>query len=219
MINACSKWILITTAGFSLALSGCAGSDISQSHIDADITSAPDYTSVSPTDLAGHESYKNDSHIDAEHYRLQSGDSLQITIYGEEDLSRLHKISENGAITLPLIGTIQIAGMTAAQAQEDITAQYSNGYLVDPVISVEIVKQRGIYILGEVQTPGRYEYSQGANVLNIVALAGGFTYRANKDNIEILRLHKSGQPRHVNTPERTTNVYPGDIITIEERLF
>jgi polysaccharide export outer membrane protein len=92
----------------------------------------------------------------------------------------------------------------------------SGGYLVDPQVSIEVLNYRPFYIIGEVNNPGSFEYVNGMTVINAVALAGGFTYRADQDDIVISRGGSSG-PEVQAAPD--TQVLPGDIIEIQERFF
>jgi len=119
---------------------------------------------------------------------------------------------------MPLIGDVGIEGCTTAQAKQIITDRYADGYLLNPNISVEIDAYKPIYVIGEVRTPGEFEYSPDMNILKAVALAGGFTYRANKKSIQILRKNSAGMT-YQDTYSADAEIIPGDIITIKERLF
>jgi polysaccharide export outer membrane protein len=79
-----------------------------------------------------------------------------------------------------------------------------------------VLNYRPFYIIGEVNNPGSFEYVNGMTVINAVALAGGFTYRADQDDIVISRGGSSG-PEIEAAPD--TEVLPGDIIEVQERFF
>lgn len=150
-------------------------------------------------------------------YTLGSGDKVRIIVFGEPDLSGEFEVSGDGQLFLPLIGIISANGRTLQTLSADIQTKLLDGYLVDPKVSVEILNYRPFYILGEVKEPGSYSYVNGMRVLNAVALGGGFTYRADKDDILIIRANDKNRE-----PEKATSatiVLPGDIIKVEERFF
>ena len=94
---------------------------------------------------------------------------------------------------MPLVGEIMTAGLTARQLENEIEIRLkSGGYLVDPQVSIEVLNYRPFYIIGEVNNPGSYQYVNGMTVINAVALAGGFSYRADQDDIMINRGGSQG---------------------------
>nr|WP_246617142.1 polysaccharide biosynthesis/export family protein [Sphingomonas yunnanensis] len=150
-------------------------------------------------------------------YRLGSGDKLQIAVYGEQELTGEQLVGPDGSVTLPLIGRVAAAGRTAAQVSEDIRTRLADGFVQNPSVAVTIVAYRPFYILGEVNSPGQYEYAQGMTVLSAVARAGGFTYRAKKGEVFVKR---EGDPREYRV--QVTNdllIQPGDTIRVGERYF
>jgi polysaccharide export outer membrane protein len=86
----------------------------------------------------------------------------------------------------------------------------------DPNVSVEILNYRPFYIVGEVRQPGSYPYVDGMNVINAVAIAGGFSYRADKDEFVIQR---KGDESIAVTANQATTVLPGDVVVVGERFF
>lgn len=151
-------------------------------------------------------------------YQLGIGDSLKITVFGEDDLSNTFHVGSNGTIAFPLIGDVKVQGLTIQAVETLIKRKLSDGYLINPSISIEVAKYRPFYIMGEVRAPGSYNYINGITALKAVALAGGFTYRANKKQIEILRTKKSDSELYQKVPV-TTTISPGDIILVKERFF
>ena len=151
-------------------------------------------------------------------YRIGPEDTLEIRVFGENELSGRYTVSDTGSVSMPLAGDIGVSGCTVAEATENIVSKFKDGYLVDPSITVEIHSYRPFYIIGEVRTPGRYDYAADMNVLKSVALAGGFTYRANRKNVEIYRNDVTGQKKYQQKMVEA-DVQPGDIIVIKERLF
>lgn len=121
-------------------------------------------------------------------------------------------------MSYPLIGQIPAGGLTAAELEKALIGKLSPGYLKDPSVSVEVLTYRPFYIVGEVRTPGSYAFVNGMTVLNAVALAGGFTYRARESSFYLTRTDEGGSKSKLNaTPE--TAILPGDIITVRERYF
>lgn len=150
-------------------------------------------------------------------YRLGPGDKLQIAVYGEQELSGEQLVGPDGTITLPLIGRVPARGRSAAQVSEDIRVRLADGFVQNPSVAVTIIAYRPFYILGEVNTPGQYEYAQGMTLLSAVARAGGFTYRAKKSEVFVKR---EGDPKEYRV--RVTNdlmIQPGDTIRVGERYF
>jgi len=150
-------------------------------------------------------------------YKLGSGDKIRLIIFGEPDLSGEFTISGDGVVSLPLIREVQAAGLTATQLQMKVESAFKEGYLKDPRVSIEVLSFRPFYILGEVNRPGQYPYSNGITVVNAVALASGFSYRANQKKVFI---RHAGATSEEEVPLTSmTMVAPGDTIRIAERYF
>jgi protein involved in polysaccharide export with SLBB domain len=155
------------------------------------------------------------AHASGNDYVLGVGDKVKITTFGESDLSGEFEISATGNISMPLIGEVHAAGTTASQLQANISSKLSQGYMKNPHVSLEVLSYRPFFIVGEVMKPGNYSYVNGMTVINAVAMAGGYTYRADKDDIKL--KHSSGATEEKVT--ETTIVQPGDVITVTERFF
>lgn len=151
-------------------------------------------------------------------YVLGVGDKLKITVFGEPDLSGNFEISSIGMISMPLIGEIQSAQKTISQVQADITKKLSGGYMRNPHVSIEVMNYRPFFIIGEVMKPGSYNYVNGMTVINAVALAGGYTYRADKDGTTVKHA-SGGQTAKEQPATEYTTVLPGDVINVPERFF
>lgn len=149
-----------------------------------------------------------------EEYRLGTGDELRITVFGHEDLSMESVgVNSGGRITMPLAGDLRVVGQTLKEVEEQIKSVLSPEYLKNPVVSVEVLEHRAFYIIGEVADPGPYPYSGGMRVINAVAMAGGFTYRAVEEEFVIQRDGRA------ITASKETPVRPGDVIEVDERFF
>ncbi len=150
-------------------------------------------------------------------YVLGPADKMRVIVFGEDALSGEFVISGGGKVSLPLVGEVQAAGLTVRQFQDEVQNALKEGYLKDPRVSAEVLTFRPYYILGEVMTPGRYPFTDGLTVINAVAAAGGFTYRAKSSRVFIKRIGEHIEREYDlkgNTP-----VMPGDTIRIPERLF
>lgn len=147
-------------------------------------------------------------------YRLGPGDALRVTVWGEDDLSGAFTVDGAGRVALPLIGSVEVGGLDTAAAEGAITARFADGFLKHPRVSVEVTNYRPFYILGEVQKPGAYPFRSGLTVMGAVAVGGGFTYRADEDDIEI----KRGEREPADVPMDAT-VLPGDVINVKQRFF
>lgn len=150
-------------------------------------------------------------------YHLGSGDKIRVITFGEAALTGEFTVGGSGKVSLPLVGEIDAAGLTAREFQQRVETALKEGYLKEPRVSVEVLNYRPFYILGEVKSPGTYPYTNGLTVVNAVATAGGFTYRANERRVFIKRVDDEKEKAYPLTG--TTPVAPGDTIRIAERLF
>lgn len=150
-------------------------------------------------------------------YRLGSGDMIHVNVFDEADLSGDFSVSGDGKISLPLIGDTIAGGKTVSELQEAVAAAYSGKYLKDPKVNIQVIKFRPFYIYGEVGKPGEYPFSNGMTVLNAVALAEGFTYRANKKKVFIRRANENQETEVPITSDLL--IEPGETLRIAERHF
>ncbi len=149
-------------------------------------------------------------------YKLGSGDRIKIAVFRHEDLSGEFSLDGAGNFAMPLIGGIHAAGLTTGELETMLQDKLKDGYLVDPQVSIEVLNYRPFYILGEVARPGSYPYVNGMSVLNAVALAGGFTYRAKQNNF---LLQRGGSNTPAGDVGGDAALLPGDVITVQERFF
>lgn len=152
-----------------------------------------------------------------EAYQLVPDDELRIVVFGENDLSGRFKVSNDGSISVPLIGSLDVTGLSPRDVEDLIEERLRDGYIKNPSVSIEMQTTRPFYILGEVRSPGRYDYVPDMNVLKAVAISGGYTYRANKKKIDIVRGNAGAtDPVTVSSEEI---ILPGDVIYVRERFF
>ncbi|HXL98687.1 MAG TPA: polysaccharide biosynthesis/export family protein [Rhizomicrobium sp.] len=152
-----------------------------------------------------------------ETYRLGSGDKVRVIVFGEDDLGGTFDVDGSGIISLPLIGTIKAAGLSAHDLEVKITAALANGYLNDPHVNVEVTTYRPFYVIGEVNKPGEYPYVNDMSVLNAVSLAGGYTERAIESSV-CVRRNGDTKEACVDADE-TLKIYPGDVVRIPVSPF
>ncbi len=150
-------------------------------------------------------------------YRLGVGDQLRITVFGEADLSGQFTVGPSGMISYPLIGEVPVAGQSVPEFVDQLGTRLRAGYVRDPSISVEVTGFRPFFILGEVSEPGTFPYNSNLTVMNAVAIANGFTYRADTRRVFIKRDGETEEREYRLTS--TLMVQPGDTIRIPERRF
>jgi polysaccharide export outer membrane protein len=149
--------------------------------------------------------------------RFQGGEKIQITVFNEPSLSGTYDIDSNGMVSLPLAGTIRAVGLTQPQFEQELAKKFKSEYLRNPKVTVTIQQYRPIYLVGEIEKQGEYAYKPGLNVLTAMAMAGGGTYRANKNYVLIQHVGEKGMKEYPQSA--TTLILPGDLIRIPERYF
>jgi protein involved in polysaccharide export with SLBB domain len=155
--------------------------------------------------------------VAAESYVLGPNDRIRLKVYGEADITGEYEVDSNGQVSIPLAGHIPAAGLTTKQLERSITSALAKGIVRDPRVNVEVALYRPYYILGEVKKGGEYPYRVGLTVMDAVASAGGFTYRANENKVY---LRRSGAGvEEVYALDAPILVFPGDNIRIPERYF
>jgi polysaccharide export outer membrane protein len=150
-------------------------------------------------------------------YVLGPNDRIRLKVYGEPDIAGEYEIDSNGQVSIPLAGHIGAAGLTTKQLERSIASALSKGIVRDPRVNVEIALYRPYYILGEVKKSGEYPYRLGLTVMDAVASAGGFTYRANENKVYLRRSGAGAE--EVYALDAPIPVFPGDNIRIPERYF
>lgn len=149
--------------------------------------------------------------------RLQAGEKIHVTVYGEPSLTGDYQIDPSGFVSLPLAGTVKAAGLTQQELEEALTTKFAGGYLKNPKITVGITEFRPFYIVGEVEKPGAYPYTGGLTVLSAIAIAGGTTYRANQS--KVLIEHAGEDSMHEYSTGAPIPILPGDIIQVPRRYI
>jgi polysaccharide export outer membrane protein len=149
-------------------------------------------------------------------YHLDAGDEINITVSGEQDISMRFKLDSSGSINYPYIGKVTLKGKTADEVGNDIADRLRGDYLQAPMVTVSVTEFRKIYLLGEVQKPDGYAWEPGLTAEKAIALAGGFTDRADHHDISI-RQAVSG--KLLNNVALDSAVEAGDTVIIGMSFF
>ena len=166
----------------------------------------------------GHGTVPPAFHANLHHpYRLDAGDRIRVTVFGQDDLTNSYAVDESGKFTFPLIGAVPARGRTVEQLEADLAARLRQGYLRYPDISIEIDTYRPVFVTGQVGSAGQYAYQPGLTVQQAVAMAGGFSVRANRTNVDATR-EIDGEVLTARVPI-SDPVLPGDVIHVRQRLF
>lgn len=173
--------------------------------------------SATTADVPAENTARPSSDSSVREYRLGADDKVRITVFNETNLSGEFNVSSNGILSVPLIGEVKASGRSLAEVSDEIRARLADGYLRDPHVSMDILTYRPFYILGEVNKPGEYPYTNGLTVQNAVATAQGYTYRANRKRI--FMKHAGEESESVISQGPNTVVHPGDTIRVTERIF
>jgi protein involved in polysaccharide export with SLBB domain len=169
-----------------------------------------------------------------EGYQLNANDSIGVEVFGEDDLKTVVRLNGEGMVSLPLIGPVNLRGLTLSQATNRVTELYARDYLVNPKLNVVLVgyAKRRFTVLGQVSRPGSYEMPDsspgGIDLLEAVAMAGGYTRIAAPERVSVRRrVNGREEVLRVNAKRlergdaRVGNfqVMPGDTITVAESIF
>jgi protein involved in polysaccharide export with SLBB domain len=160
-------------------------------------------------------------------YVLSPNDQIAVEVFGEEDLRTNGRLNGEGNLSLPLLGSVKLAGLTLTQATSRLTELYGKDYLVNPKVNVSLIgyAKRRFTILGQVNRPGSYEMPEtspgGIDLLEAIALAGGYTRIAAPERTSVRRNEKilKVNAKRVGRGEGSFRVESGDTITVGESIF
>jgi len=186
-----------------------------QPTVSADVAQVPQGNSLIG-DLAANR--KAGPPANSSSYRIDTGDRVSVMVYQEPDLSVTGvRVKADGTISYPLLGDLQISGLNSQQLHNLVKSRLLDGYLKKPNITVSIDSYRLYFIKGEVKRPGGYSFVDGLTIAKAVALAGGYTVRASKSSISLVRESDPDNPLESVGPN--TSIHPGDIVTVGESFF
>ena len=181
---------------------------------------------IAPT--SGYAQLNKDIEAQLRDVGLGVGDVFEVRVYGEVNLSGEHRIADDGSIDFPLIGRVDVGAKTPRDIGDMLTERLQQGYLVSPSVSVFVKEynSRKIFVLGQVRTPGTFPYSSGMNVIEAVALAGGFAVTANTNYVVVTRK-VNGQETRIPVPvgkiskglAANLELQSGDIIYVPDSLL
>ena len=164
----------------------------------------------------------------AEEYLIAPQDVIKITVYEQEDLTQTVKVSSAGTIVFPLVGKVEVAGLSPTQVEEKLEQLLGEKYLVNPQVMVFVTKSADIYILGEVKKPGVYKLKANLTVMEAITMAGGFTKLAYQNKTKVIRV-LNGKRETIKVPVRDIikkgdknkdiKLKAGDTIIIPESFF
>src|ERR1700686_121504 len=161
-------------------------------------------------------------------YQLTADDQIAIEVYGEDELRSVVRLNADGAVSLPLLGSVHLAGLTLNQAAARLTELYGKDYLLNPKVNVMLIgyAKRRFAVLGQVNRPGSYEMPEGSpsgiDVLEAVAIAGGYTRIAAPERISVKRrdqILRVDAKRLAHDSGKSFRIQPGDTITVGESIF
>ncbi len=168
-------------------------------------------------------------------YVLQPQDVIKVQVFQEEDINKQGdglSLSQDSTITLPLIGTISLKGKTVRQAEEMIHALYDQDYIVNPQVSVTVVKyaERSVNVIGSVTNQGRIQFPQerDLNIVDAISLAGGQTRLADLKHVKLTRRNANGETDvsiidvdaiMKKSGNDAVMLQPGDVIFVPERIL
>lgn len=120
-------------------------------------------------------------------YLIGKEDILEIIVWGHEDLRRIMPVSLEGMISFPLVGDIQVAGISAGALEKVIAGKLGEGFIVDPQVSVTVkeYKSQRVFLMGEVNKPGTYAVTRENSILYVLSQAGGPTKEAGEEVVII----------------------------------
>jgi len=166
-------------------------------------------------------------------YILSANDQVAVEVFGEDDLRTNGRLNGEGNLSVPLLGSVHLGGLTLTQAAARLTDLYGRDYLVNPRINVTLVgyAKRRFTMLGQINRPGSYDLPDGSpegiDLLEAIAMAGGYTRIAAPERISIRRHSNSGRDEIIRVDAKRLargdrgnfTVLPGDAITVGESIF
>jgi polysaccharide export outer membrane protein len=159
---------------------------------------------------------------------LGVGDTFDVRVFGEADLSGTYRVGPEGTITFPLAGVIKVDGLEPQAAAKKIAERLADGILRNPQVTVLVKDQtsKKVMVMGQVSKPGTFPYTPSMTILEAIGAGGGFTQISAKNDVTITRT-EAGIKTTTKIPVgdisegKAKNVYvrPGDIISVPERIF
>ncbi|WP_379923352.1 polysaccharide biosynthesis/export family protein [Erythrobacter sp. R86502] len=150
--------------------------------------------------------------------QVAPGDKIRIAVQDLPAVNGDYAVDETGSISVPLIKQVKVAGLSYARIEEALTRRLiDQDILKNPVVTVQGLDLRPVYIIGEVRQPGELVYRQGLTVFAAVSMAGGYTYRAKTGSVAITRTIDGREVTSVAAEDAV--LLPGDRIRVYESWF
>lgn len=159
---------------------------------------------------------------------LGPGDVIELRVFREPDLAGVYRVTRNGSIEVPLIGTVLLGGRDPDEVAAEIRTRLADGYLKDPQVAVFVREHNSqkIYVLGQVAKPGTFPYEHGMTIIQAITNAGGFTRLASTNGVTVTRA-QGEKERRFSVPvgdigsgkAPNFTLQQGDIIFVQEALF
>lgn len=213
--------VLISSATLAPAQSPAPGRESSQQSL----FSAPSTSSTSSSSATGPATVSAPSG-----YVLSPNDQVAVEVFGEEDLRTNGRLNGEGNLSLPLLGSVHLAGLTLPQATSRLTELYARDYLVNPKLNISLISyaKRRFTMLGQINRPGAYDMPdgspEGVDLLEAIAMAGGYTRIAAPERISVKRKDQVIRVDAKRLAKRSGSgegfvVQPGDTVTVAESIF
>ncbi|MBU1911930.1 MAG: polysaccharide export protein [Candidatus Omnitrophica bacterium] len=172
------------------------------------------------------------AHTEGEEYKIETGDVLTITVYEQPDLTTKARVGPRGEITFPLLGNVDLTGLTVSETEEKIEFLLKEDYLVNPQVNVFIEEYhpKKVFVMGFVNRPGQYELfrDRPTTILEAITMAGGFKEGAAQNGTKIIRM-EDGQEVTISVKitditnkgykEMDIPINAGDIVVVPESFF
>lgn len=194
----------------SITLSGCLGGALSDDERSRYLDSR--------------ERYK----VDTRGGEIGPEDVFEVRVYNEAALSGTFRVSPDGSVDFPLIGTVIVTGLRQEEVAGLIRSKLKQGFLKDPFVTVYVKEynSKKVFVVGKVAKPGTFVYQDGMNIVQAITLAGGFSATAQKNNTIVTRV-LSGAEQRIRVPVddisagRSANftLAPGDIVFVPESVL
>ncbi|MEO1265161.1 MAG: polysaccharide biosynthesis/export family protein [Pseudomonadota bacterium] len=148
---------------------------------------------------------------------LSPGDKLRVTVFDEPNLSGTFEVGADGHVAMPLLGRVRASGLTLDAFRRALNRRLADGFLKNPRTTIDVLNYRPVFVHGEVRRGGEYPFKAGLTFRDAIAVAGGYTYRAQEGYVLLMRAGQR-EPVKVRMPS-TALVQPGDNIRVPERFF
>jgi polysaccharide export outer membrane protein len=159
---------------------------------------------------------------------LGPGDIFEVRVFGEKELSNIYRVQVDGSIEFPLIGSLRVVGLTPSEVATMIAKKLTPDYLKNPQVTVFVkeIQSKKVFVFGQVNKPGTFNYEQNMSVVQAITLAGGFNGVAAKNDTTVTRVVEGKKLKTVvkvegiaEGSEKNFTLKPGDIVFVPERFF